>query len=252
MHLTKTKQIDLRTEFFDWENGFDFRPIYTEGVIYLGFKGRKRDVLIGIGNEDGNEKWNFKLSNLGTWFDYDKTEKPFQILKILGIHKKEIFIYLNNGHILVLNLETGKKTAVIANDKNINQGFFSGSFSSNIQFDAINNKLVQLFRKTYTELDLDSKKVTQYEISDLKQLNLENTSNFVFDDEFIYFTDKNEKKLGKLNRENLKIQWTYSFNKTLQNSNVYGRTLKIKGNYFYVLDNNQTLHIFEKEQNETT
>lgn len=243
-YSTNTFLIDLKTESIVWNKQFEELPHFINNSMMIsGFNN-----FIKCINIDSSISWIFNTEILGNWTDYDNTKKPIEVSKVLGVYNNKVYIYLNDGKILVLNLKTGAKIAMLSNNKNINQGFFSGSFNSNIKLDSINNKLIQLFRKTYTEVDLNSGIVAEYEIKDMENLNIENITNFVFDDEFIYFSDKNNGNIGMLNRINLKIQWTYSL--TQSKNNTYGKVLKIKGNYFYVLDNNNTLHIFDKTQNE--
>ena len=199
---------------------------------------------------DGSVIWNYDTTTLCTWQDYDGSEKQTQVTKVLGIYEDKIYIYLNSGRILLLDIASGKKIAVFENDKNTDQGSFSGMFMNAIELDNESGKLIQLFNQRYTEVDLESNAVTQIHLDDLKEQEMTNMSRFVFDSDHIYFTDKNIQMLGALNRSTLKLDWTHKLSQegvSESEQPKYGRELKLKGDRLYVLDNKNTLHIFEKE-----
>ncbi len=238
---SNTFLVDLKNEHILWKKNIKILPYFFDNATMLGGLNNH----INCFNSDGEIIWTYDVSVLGTWLDYDKTEKAIQFVKIIGTYKEELYIYLNNGCILVLHSKTGRKETLISNDKNIHQGFFSGRFSSLIQLDRGSKKLIQFFRKEYTEVDLITKEVMQYSVEDTNLLGLENISTFVFDEEYIYFSDKNKGKLGTLKRKGLKINWTYELPQVEGKPLTYARSLKLKENYLYVQDNKNTLHIFQ-------
>ena len=224
--------------------------LYLNESFLINTKYLDDSIILSYNLEDGGEIWSYDVTNLGTWQDYDSSEKIIQVSRILGIYEDHVYLYLNSGKVLILNVETGEKISVLENDKNTDQGSFSGMFMNAIELDESKGKLIQLFNQRYTEVDLNTKVVTQIHLEDMKSLNLENMSRFVYDDDHIFFTDKNHQKLGALNRSTLKIDWTYELSQeeiSKSEQPRYGRDLKLRGNRLYVLDNKFTLHIFEKE-----
>ncbi len=207
-------------------------------------------IINSYDSSTGVLKWTFNVARLGTWKDYDGREKATEISRILGTYKDQLYICLNSGKILVLNIETGEKIIVISNDKNTNQGSFYGIFMKSIELDKENGKLIQLFNQRYTEVELSTYNVKQVHLDDLNEKGLENMAHFVFDSDYIYFTDQYHHILGALNRITLKIDWTYKFPQddvNCEDSPRYGRDLKLRDGRLYVLDNKNTLHIFERE-----
>jgi hypothetical protein len=207
-------------------------------------------IVCGYDLNDGSLIWTYDVTTLDTWQDYDGREKPTQVAKVLGILEDSIYVYLNSGKILNLDIGSGEKISVIENYKNTDQGSFSGMFMNAIELDGGSGKLIQLFNQRYTEVDLSSNVVIQQYLDDFKKRGLENMSRFVFDSEHIYFSDKNSQTLGALNRSTKKLDWTIKLPQDgIANSKQprYGKELKLKESRLFVLDNKSTLHIFKKE-----
>lgn len=245
-YSTNTFFIRLRSEKVVWEKELSVLPIFTNGTLL--FSGLKN--LVFAFNRDGSELWRYDLSHLGSWIDYDKKEKVIEVSRILGVFEDRVYVYLNNGKVLVLNLKTGEKITVLENDKNTDQGSFKGMFMDAIELDRNSGKLIQLFNQRYTEVVINTNSVSQSYIEEMKSLRLENMSRFAFDNEHIFFTDKNHQKLGSLNRSTLKIDWTYDLSEVEINESAgqrFGRELNLKNDRLYVLDNKNTLHVFENE-----
>lgn len=241
----------LKSGQIEWE-----RQIKTGKFIKLfkrNFLNSKylTDSFIGLYScLTGDELWTFDTTTLGIWIDYDKTEKTTEVQRVLGELDDKLYIYLNNGKILILNLLTGDKIDLLENDKNTDQGSFKGRFMSAIQLDKKYSKLIQLFNQRYTEVDIQNKTVSQIHIEDMIRNNLTNMNGFVFDDDLIYFSDRNECKVATLNRKTMQIDWVHTFyeNESCEiGGNRFGRDLKLSGHRLYVLDNKHTLHVFEKE-----
>jgi len=195
---------------------------------------------------DGSVIWNYDTTILGTWQDYDGREKQTQISKVLGVFDSKLYIYLNSGKILLLDIDSGKKIAVLKNNKHPK----FDTFGNSIELDIRSNKLIQLANQDLIEIDLESLEVSQTVIEDMKSFGLGNFSKVVFDSGHIFFTDKNNMTLGALNRSTQKLDWIHKLSqKGVSESERprYGKDLKLKDGRLYVLDNKNTLHIFEKE-----
>lgn len=195
---------------------------------------------------DGSEIWNFDTTTIGTWQDYDGSEKPTQVTKVLGIYEGIIYIYLNSGKILLLDSDSGEKITVLKNDKHPK----FDTFGDSIELDIESGKLIQLARQDLIEVDLQTREVSMTRIEDMNSSNIENASRIAYDNTHIYFTDKNAQTLGALNRYTHKLDWIYKLpQERISKSEQprFGKDIKLKDNIFYVLDNKNTLHIFDKE-----
>ncbi|QFZ53942.1 hypothetical protein FEZ18_03510 [Oceanihabitans sp. IOP_32] len=227
-----------------WEKQIEDLPLFIDGeYLVSGVKNR----ITSIG-DNGKIDWKFDTSELGNWSDYDGKEKTTEILRILGVRNEALYSYLNNGKILVLDIKTGKKILVIENDKNTDQGSFSGMFMNAVELDEESGRLIQLFNQRYTEVDLNSVSVSQEFLNEMEEQGLKNMSRFVFNHDHIYFADKNNSKVGALDRVTKKIDWTYELSQDgVTEQSRYARGLKLNSNRLYVLDNKSSLHIFERQ-----
>ncbi len=203
------------------------KHILLEQNILVNSKYLDDGVLYGYDLYNGLLIWTFEISRLGKWIDYDGTEKKIQVEKLLGSYKGKVYLYLNSGKILLLDIESGKKICVLENDKDSNYNTFGNS----IELDVENNSLVQLAKQDLIEIDLTSSEVSQTPIEAMKSSTLENYSYIPFDSDNIYFTDKNNQTLGALNRKTHKLDWIHKLSQEGQSQSVqprYGRILKFK------------------------
>jgi DNA-binding beta-propeller fold protein YncE len=150
------------------------------------------------------------------------------------------------GKILVLDIATGEKIAVLKNDKHPK----FDTFGDNIELDIKSGKLIQLARQDLIEVDLQTREVSMTQIEDMNTSNVENASRIAYDNTHIYFTDKENGTVSALNRSTHRLDWTHKLSGKGLSESIqprYGRILKKKGNRLYVLDNRNTLHVFSKQ-----
>jgi hypothetical protein len=227
-----------------WSAPLDFKAIEgVENGLIINNKNSNNITLIKL--ETGSSKWQFDISKLETWNDYDGRLRKTEVSRILGIYNTDLFIYLNSGRILVLDLETGAKRTIIANDKNIDQGAFNSAFMSSIELDVKTGRLKQLIKQRYTEVNLSTFEVFQVHIEDMVSSKIENMSKFVFDNNHIYFIDRNHSKIGILSRNELKLISNYKLN---IDDKVKPKEIKLFNNNIYVLDDQNVLHILKMEE----
>jgi len=226
-----------------WNQKLDIRDIFF-GEYYVYVK-TKENIISALSYSNGSLYWVFNVHELGNWFDYDNSIKPIQATKILGNCNSNLYVYLDNGRILVLDLESGAKVDLLENNKNTDQGSFSGMFMNAIELDQVNGKLILLFNQRYTEVDLSTGGVTQIHLDEMKENGLENMNRFIFDDAYIFFSDQYHQKIASLNRDTLKIDWIHDLSDGT-GTHRYARDLKLSGNRLFALDNKNTLHVFEQ------
>ena len=225
-----------------WEAKLTELPLFIDRDILVG---SGKDV-ISLFNSSGSIVWKYITSTLGDWNDYNGNRKQTQISRNLGVYENQLFSLLNNGRILVLNLESGTKVDLLENDKNTDQGSFSGMFMKSIELDQKNGKFIQLFNQRYTEVEISSGNVIQVHLEEMKEKGLENMERFIFDDDHIFFSDQYHQKIASLNRDTLKIDWIHDLSDD-SGSPRFAREIKADGNKLFALDNKNTLHIFERE-----
>lgn len=238
-------QFDLETQEYEWELDFDFRPFCHVGGIVFGSIGRKRNTVVAVSSIEGLVIWNYDLNDLGLWIDYDGQKKKHQVLRALCVYQSSLYLFLNSGKILVLDIATGEKIAVLKNDKHPK----FDTFGDSIELDIKSGKLIQLARQDLIEVDLQTREVSMTRIEDMNPQNIENASRIAYDNTHIYFTDKNAQTLGAVNRATHKLDWTHKLSQEGVSESEqprYGRDLKLKEDRLYVLDNKNTLHVFEK------
>ena len=239
-------QFDLESQEYEWELDFDFRPFCYGGGIVFGAIGRKRNTVVAVSSIEGLVIWNYNLSDLGLWIDYDGQEKKHQVLRSLCIYQSSLYLFLNSGKILILDITTGEQIAVLKNDKYLK----FDTFGDSIELDIESGKLFQLARQSLIEVDLQTREVSMTRIEDMNSANIENSSRIAYNNTHIYFTDKKAQALGALNRSTLKLDWKHKLSQEGVSESEqprYGRELKLNGDRLYVLDNKNTLHIFEKD-----
>lgn len=237
--------IDIKSLKIDWTIDTDLQRVWGFDKGILGqFRGKNEFVFLDI--IDGTIAWHYNLSALDTWLDHDGRKKQTRVNKIIGVQDDTIYALLNSGKVLLLDIKSGEKITVLKNDRHPK----FDTFGNSIELDFKSNKLIQLANQDFIEVDLESLEISLTPIEDMKSSGLENFSNVVFDSDHVYFTDKNSQTLGALNRYTHKLDWIYKLpQERLSKSEQprYGRELKLKDNIFYVLDNKNTLHIFDKE-----
>lgn len=241
-----TSLLNLESGEFIWQKKLNYLPHFINQNLLLS--AIKNNVIRF--NLSGEELWTFDTNTLGTWIDYDKLEKQTEIRRVLGELDDKLYIYLNSGKILIINLNSGSILKILENHTYITNNSWSGNFDNNIEIDYSNKKLIQLFRTDYTEVDLSTLEIKKFGIESLKNQNLENINRIAFDDDYIFFSDRDECKVASFNRKTMQVDWVYAFSDNVSceiGGNRYGKDLKLYGNRLYALDNKHTLHIFEKE-----
>jgi len=118
----------------------------------------------------------------------------------------------------------------------------------NGQIDIRSNKIVGFEYDTYYELDLTDLGFTYWIFSEeAKTMKVEARyapQNIHFED-FIYFIDKLNFKIGAFDRHHKAIEIAYTFPEN--SCTGFLNDIQVSDNKFYVLDSGGTLHIFERE-----
>ncbi len=193
----------------------------------------------------GDSLWQFDCSSLGTWHQYhDGTEKQTQVRRLLGCYASRLYVLLNSGKILVLDIDTGAQLDILFNGE-----WAAWGFSILIELDKAKGVLLQLHREDYAEVDLSTHQIVNVRSEDMVSKSLESKKRVAYDGQHVYFSDDYHDKIGAFNRSTHEVDWVYDFAQVEPRVEVrYARSLKLRGNRLLALDNHNTLHVFEKEE----
>jgi len=205
--------------------------------------------------------WQFDLNQLGTFTNRNGEQEAYKVIKILGIWQEELFIACNNGLILAIDSNTGIEKRKW---QHIKDYYFDDEITDKIpraeSFVFDGDTLIGALNTYYFKIDLKTSEISALNISqELQKFNIfhiKTVNDNPVTDTHIFLTAMMRKKdndpkwsydcLIALNKKTLKIDWHYSFEEAGLGTNIP----KLAGNKLYQLDNNNTLHIFEKTNND--
>lgn len=205
--------------------------------------------------------WQYDLSTKYNWqqkadyIDQPDIEKQAEVIKFLGVYKNELWLVLNSGALLALDIETGAESRYIKEGKMLSGEAdyedFKGYFGYDTILDEKTGLIFNLNRHFYLEYNINS--VNDFfdsysfkESSANHKLNL----NYVggFDDEYIYsYEGSNNNRFAVFSRDKKEIIWSSEIEEVKGKFPAI-RDLQYGAGKIYVLDHDSTLHIFEKEQ----
>lgn len=207
-----------------------------------------------------NILWQYDLSTKYNWqqkadyIDDPDVEKQAEVIKFLGVYKNELWLVLNNGALLALDIETGTESRYIKEGKMIvgesDYEDFKGYFGYDTVIDEENGLIFNLSRHFYIEYNLKSENTyfdsySFKESSQKHKLNL----NYVggFDEEYIYsYEGSDNNRFAIFSREKKEIIWSSEIEEVKGKFPAI-RDLQYGAGKIYVLDHDNTLHIFERE-----
>jgi outer membrane protein assembly factor BamB len=197
--------------------------------------------------DSGEEKWSHDISEYSPWIDFHGKRKDVEVSKFLGVFREDLWVALNNGKILILNVQTGERKHVIGNPH------FSYPFEKNVfpstddmVMDNKNSRVVGLFMHSHWEVDLETFNVNHVYLEDhFDEFKIHSSGVSAIDDAFIYFVDKDNGKVGVFNRGTHRLAWQYAFPQP-GDLQTFPLSLQKHGDTIYVLDSDDTLHIFKK------
>ena len=209
----------------------------------------------------GVSLWSYNLEKRYNWFqraDYvnePTEEKVAEVTKILGVYNDELWLVLNSGAILSLNIETGKESRFINEGKMMlgESDFenFKGYFGTDTVLDKKKGLIFNLNRHFYIEYNLKSNQI-QFESYSFKELFLTHQLNLNyiggFDEENIYAYEGSDNNCFAIFcRLQKKIIW-YGEIEEVKGKFPAIRDMQFDAGKIYLLDHYCTLHIFEKEK----
>lgn len=214
----------------------------------IGFIELVEGSTIKFYNQNSKFISEFLIYSLGTWFD-GAIEKQFQVLEFSGIFENTLVCTLNNGGILLLDLEKGE-VKQFHKDAKVRGGVFQVNDNSPI--------FLGLKHYTFVEINAESGEL-------LRQVNIEHelkrvanipaespcwlaVGTSIFQDGLFYFLgDKNF--LGVFDPVTEKIVDYHWFEFEQKGTQLKGgvENLQVKDNEIYCLDTSNTLHVLNRD-----
>jgi hypothetical protein len=181
----------------------------------------------------------FTLYSLGSWLD-GEIEKPYQVSEFCDIYNKILISTLNNGDILLLDIEKGEPIKLFKETKIIG-GLFQKEENSPIY--------IGLKFKTYIEINIEKAEIIkkidleQYFKQKFNRSTLVPINTTIYQNELIYFiADTNI--VGVFDPNKTEVIDYYEFNFENKQTMLKGgkENLQVKDNNIYCLDNQNTLY----------
>jgi hypothetical protein len=233
------------------DNIFGFHYTYKDTIIYR--TDEANTIITAFDFITARPLWQFDLTTLGTYSDYNNEIQNYNVEKILGVHNERLYIGLSDSLILELDITTGDikyKWHKLPKQfvKHPSDGFSARLFD----LDTENNQLICLAGRRYDTIDLDTKTYNSIDITkELEQYDIvsirhqgdftnEHISAIAHLKNDTWFQDG----IVVFNRKTNKIDWFYK-NETFTTGTD---TPKLAGNKLYQLDNDRNLYVFEKEK----
>ncbi|AWK04549.1 hypothetical protein HYN56_10035 [Flavobacterium crocinum] len=245
--FAKVWTVEERLIFFTVSNGF---LIYTKDDLNINFYSDGLDLRL-LWQYDLKTKYNWKQR--ADYKDEPPVEKQAKVIKFLGVYSNELWVVLNNGALLAVNIETGEESRFIKEGKMIvgESEFedFKGYFGYETVLDEKNGFIFNLSSHFYIEYNLvaANKHFDSYsfkESSETHKLSL----NYIggFDAENIYsYEGSDNNRFAVFNKLKKEIIWSEEIEEVKGKFPAI-RDMKYGGEKIYILDHNNALHVFEK------
>ena len=225
----------------------------------------KENKIQTINFLSGQFLWEFSLSSLGKWKNpYTDEEIDFQVRRFIGIYNGIFWVFLNAEGFIGLDIETGElkyripeyhqaigKTSTSSYDHS--KGFFRSDYLLNSE----KGKILGLAVDVFIEIDLTQEPpfVTQYGLQEefekynIKKAN-DTAEDFVVQDNLLYFYLAEQLRFGLLDINTKEIIYVSEPIAVVEREDCFTqlKDLKVSENKVYILDSNNTLHIFEREK----
>ena len=227
---------------------------------------KNKNNIQGIEICTGQFLWEFSLSLLGKHKNpYTDEEKDFEVRRLIGIYNNILWVFLNAEGFIGLDIQTGElkyrireyhqaigKTSTSSYDHS--KGFFRSDYLLNSE----KGKILGLAVDVFIEIDLTQEPpfVTQYGLQEefekynIKKAN-DTAEDYVIQDNLLYFYLAEQLRFGILDINTKEIIYVSEPIAVVERDDSFTRLrdLKVSENKVYILDSNNTLHIFEREEN---
>ena len=240
---------------------FEKKEILFEATSWLGrsiidkyiFRDFKKKIACRKIDSD-SILWEFPLSSLGKWKNSWDEERFFEVYKLIGIYNNIFWAFIEIGGFIGLDIKTGElKYRISEYHMGKESKLF---FRSDYYLDNERGKIFGLAH-IFIEIDLnqDPPFVTQYGLQEefekynIKKAN-DTAEDFVVQDNLLYFYLAEQLKFSILDINTKEIIYISEPIAVVERDDSFTqlKDLKVSENKVYILDSNDTLHIFEREK----
>jgi hypothetical protein len=204
--------------------------------------------------------WQFDLSPLGTYQPIRSTDnKPYEVIKFLGVCQSELIVACSNGLILCLDVNKGieKRRFHTCSEYPLGSITYHHLNDANVfVYDEINELLFALHTYYYMEIKLSTGDITILNLREDMNNNgisfYRQNSGYAWDDTHIYTiadiahhnspVAKGDKCVVAVNRTAKRIEWKHVFENDSLND-----VPQVSGDKLYQLTANKELYIFQKD-----
>ena len=225
--------------------------------IYIYKKNKIYDDVMSIRAFSIQKKehlWEFSLASLGKWKNSWDEERFFEVYKLIGIYNNILWAFIEIGGFIGLDIKTGElKYRISEYHMGKESKLF---FRSDYYLDNERGKIFGLAH-IFIEIDLNQAPsfVTQYGLQEefekynIKKAN-DTAEDFVVQDNLLYFYLAEQLRFGVLDINTKEIIYISEPIAVVERDDSFTRLrdLKVSENKVYILDSNNTLHIFEREK----
>ena len=230
--------------------------------IYVYKKNKIYDDVMSIRAFSIQEKehlWEFSLASFGKYKNSWDEERYFRVYKLIGIHNNIFWAFIELGGFIGLDIETGELKYRIpeyhqAVEKTITK--IKGFYRSDYLLDSGKGKILGMAMDVFIEIDLNQELpfATQYGLQEeFEKYNIEGkdtSTQYIVQDDLLYFYLAEQLKFGILDINTKEIIYISEPIAVVERDDCFTqlKDLKVSENKVYILDSNNTLHIFEREE----
>ncbi|NBB31976.1 hypothetical protein [Cellulophaga sp. BC115SP] len=195
--------------------------------------------------------WQFKLFE---HFKYDRTWGDGEFYHFVGVWNDVLWIDINESHLIGVDIQTGllkydfcKPTKIFGKPTKPYHERLYGKLYSNI--DKERNLLFGFNYDTYWEINLNDPTTPLhlyiFEEECTKYNCFLSLQRYCFDRQKLYYVDAFNGTVASIDRDTKEFQFLYQFPEASAGTLM---EIQVSEDKVYILDNQSTLHIFEKEQ----
>lgn len=206
------------------------------------------------------KKWKYNLLDLGNSKNYDIETFPIEVRQFVGEYNKVLWVFTNSGWFVGLDIQTGEQLHLI---KSVAKENLNGTINNYLEeiekfmfldsdyklhegiiYGFVHDKLYQIDLNITTPLAQIFGLHDEFESKEIIPGNT--TRGFVVQDKELYFMDCEQAKFAILNLDTKIV--TYLSSTITTNDTLYWlKEIQVSENKVYLLGEDNTLHIFEKE-----
>ena len=229
---------------------------------------KNKNTIQGIEIYTGQFLWEFSLSSLGKGKDYNTDEEfDYEVEQFVGIYNNILWVYIERGGFIGLDIQTGELEHRILGipkgnllgkvDSYVDSEEFYIFYRAKFILDDKKGVIIGLIADRFFEIDLNKEKITPmlYGMWDkMEKMNLKKygvSGNTSLQGDLLYFYNDKELQFGILDINTKEIIYVSEPIAVVERDDSFTRLrdLKVSENKVYILDSNDTLHIFEREEN---